>query len=261
MRSNSTISYSTIVLSVIIAVAAAITIYILSAPDNVVNRSWSVQNTWRNGSSLLFDTLEHMGYNVALSHRPIRASSDTDYVHVVIRPSYFCDETAKYVLDWVYQGGNLVFIHSVPNYIYDLFGILTGTAPTIHQYGQGHVITARPNDFLNYVLMDSHLPGTNLHHLISSLTFNGIIFVEYYNLPRVGGNENFYNSLPLVIRIIFIFIVLASILAVWHFGKRFGNPIQYYEEYERDENEHVHALAKLYWKAKVHHQRRKNHDN
>jgi hypothetical protein len=39
------------------------------------------------------------------------------------------------------------------------------------------------------------------------------------------------------------------LLLIWHVGKRFGKPVPAYEETEREENEQVRALARLYNKT------------
>jgi len=214
------------------------------------------------GTSLFFDTLRHMGYNVTASLRPMTAATNTDHVHIIIQPVHFYEEDAAAILDWVYNGGRLVFLHnnSINHITIQLTGRQTDNpTPTLHRHGQGYVITGRASNFSNNNLMLDHTAGTNLHRIISGWDFTGIIFIEYYHHTR--ANENFWTQLPLIVRVIFIQLVLVAIMAVWHLGKRFGNPVQYYQETERDENEHVYALAKLYWKAKTHYQRRINNDD
>jgi len=257
-------NHTRIVLPIIIVIVAALVMYAFSEERNLDQPSFTANNTDNMGVSLFYDTLRHMGYNVTTSRRPITANTNMDYVHVIIQPpTFFRESAAEEILDWVYNGGFLVFLHNSRN------NVLEGQIPghnrrtddiTQHRHGQGTIVTGAAARVTNHRLILDHTPGTYLHSIISGRSASGVAFVEYYHSPPAA--ENFWTRLPLIVRIIFIQMVLVAIMAIWHLGKRFGNPVQYYQETERDENEHVHALAKLYWKAKSHYEKRRtNHDN
>jgi len=46
-------------------------------------------------------------------------------------------------------------------------------------------------------------------------------------------------------------LAIIAALIIWRLGKRFGEPIPFYEEIEREENEHIKALANLYQKSRA----------
>ena len=206
-------------------------------------------STGEHGVSLFFDTLQHMGYPVEISRRPVNINSDKNHVNIIIQPQYFNASHINDLLEWVRHGGRLIFMSNTPiiseaiiSYIGTRFGSLI-----IYEIGNGILVTGNSLEIINQYLMHSYSTGTLLHSIINHWDADIIFFAEYYHGPR--STQNLFARLPLIIRLIFMQLALVGIMIVWYVGKRFGNAIPYYEEHEREENEHVFALTRLYMKT------------
>ncbi|MCL1844790.1 MAG: DUF4350 domain-containing protein [Defluviitaleaceae bacterium] len=246
--------------AVIVIIALGVS-YFLDTGDGT---PFSVRSTGERGASLIFDTLRHMGYPVRRSYRPLTPETDTDSVYVLLQPRspYINDAIASEMLEWVENGGRLVFLHwTYPQTVFDraLDNATNIPAPHRHNdnppgvfhlytHGDGAVLTGASVWIGNYNLMNNHLHGTRLQNVLSDWhaerEISVIFFAEYYH--GLHTPQNFIGRLPLVLRLILLQMVILSIVAIWFFGKRFGNPVPYYEEIEREENEYVRALARLY---------------
>lgn len=230
----------------IIIIAITAVVVNISSGNERSSQSYLATNIERQGSSLLFDTLEHMGYPVSISHRPINILSSTDYVHVVVHPPYpaFDYEYIRAnIIPWVTIGGRIVFLHSLLLQDIDL-PYTSLERFKIYEIGDGIIITGFSRDVTNYNLMNTPDTGILLEAILRNLDAERLIFVEYYHMP--SRNTPLFFRLPIVIRLLIVQFLLICILIVWLTGKRFGNPTPYFEEHERDENEHVHALTRLY---------------
>ena len=83
-----------------------------------------------------------------------------------------------------------------------------------------------------------------LHRALDAWQADRIWFAEYYHGYRT--RETLVTQLPDVVKYATAQLVLITFVMVGWLGKRFGKPVPYYEEIEREENEHIKALAKLY---------------
>jgi len=235
----------------VIVIIAAIVLHSFSSDYD--GRPFAASTTGERGASLLYDTLRHMGYPVRVSRRPLTARTNADYAYIFIQPhhSHFDYAKAEELLDWVYSGGRLIFLHNNPSTILDTLMHSPGTRfgnLTIYEHGQGVLVRGHSSDITNINMINDHDTGARIHAIISNGNTGRIIFAEYYHNPP--ATEIFFNRLPAIVRLIIVQLGLLGIIIVWHLGKRFGNPIEYYEEHEREENEHVHALARLYMKTR-----------
>jgi len=239
------------VLPALIVVLALFVAYFLDTGDGV---SYSSSSTGERGASLLFDTLRHMNYPVRASYRPLTRHTNTDYVYIIIQPRTppITLEPAKELLEWVENGGRLIFLcrrysNTAIDEVLNTNGRNFGNF-TLYRHGDGEVVTGSASIITNRILMENYSHGeavqTTLERWNAERNIEGIYFAEYYH--GFHTPQNFVGRLPLVIRLILAQMVLISIIMIWHLGKRFGNPIQYYEEVEREENEYVRALARLY---------------
>ena len=237
------------ILPAIIVIIAAVILYVFSS--DFEGRPFAAYTTGERGTSLLYDTLRHMGYPARISRRPLTARTNINHAYIIIQPvfSHFDDDKAEALLAWVYSGGKLIFLHNHRTSPFDrhppgtTFGSLT-----IYEIGQGIFVRGSTNDITNRNMINDHDTGARIHAIISSWNVDRVIFAEYYHNPP--ASETFFNRLPTIVRLIIVQLGLMSIILVWHLGKRFGNPIIYYEEHEREENEHVHALTRLYMKMR-----------
>ena len=218
--------------------------------DDTQGGTFTTSNTGVRGASLFFNTLQHMGYPVSVSRRPLNTDTSTSHMYVIIQPTFPpCNYQTKEIIDWVQRGGHLIFLQNS-----DSFRNLLPSTGTqlggiwIHELGQGIVITGTANEITNYNLMNTADIGIQLHVIITHSNHERIIFAEYYHIAPVSNN--LFSRLPLIMRLVFIQLGLTSLIAIWYFGKRFGNPVPYHDEIEREENEHVHAVTRLYLKIR-----------
>ncbi|MCL1843852.1 MAG: DUF4350 domain-containing protein [Defluviitaleaceae bacterium] len=198
-----------------------------------------------SGTSLLFDTLRYMGYNVRAGYQPLTRHTSANYIYVVIRPTAppADAEIAREMLEWVRAGGRLIFLcTSYPR------TIIHQTAGFTGRFGLGETVTGQALHITNRFLKQNPSPGREIQEIIHSWHIErpaeAIIFAEYYH--GFHAEETLLGRLPLVLRLIFAQAIIVAAMLLWHFGKRFGNAKEFYEETEREENEYVRALARLY---------------
>jgi len=214
--------------------------------------AYSVRSTNERGASLLFDTLAHMGYGVNVGRRPLNMSAAANDVYVLIQARAVCSCMATEMRDWVREGGRLIFLcGSHPNTIISRDENLSGRQAGdfwLYRLGRGEIITGRAIPVTNYELMNDFSAGEAIQATISRWNsereIGNIFFAEYYHgvfMAQTGASQ-----MPLVMRLMILQAIVFAAIGVLHLGKRFGNPLPYYEEVEREENEYVHALARLY---------------
>ena len=234
----------------IIVVLATVVLYVFDDNDGSAPGYVSF-STGERGTSLFFDTLQHMGYPVGQSRTPVDRFANTDDAYIIIQPSnpQVSSHMAEEMITWASMGGRLVFLQNeFPTYFELLLqdGISYGSL-TIYEVGQGVIVTGSAREITNRNLVNDATAGAMLQSVITRWDADNIWFAEYYH--GMGVRTNLFNRLPAVVRLIFVQMILVGIMIVWHLGKRFGNPVPYYKETEREENEHVHALTRLYLRA------------
>jgi len=236
--------------------------FINSEPLNNDYRRYTSFSSGYFGGSLFFDTLEHMGYPVRRRYRAFDANnSSTDDVFIFISPridSASLQTTLDSMAEWVYSGGQMIFLHpnvATLSLFHETMGARGQLIPlpsmppwSMYRFGSGEIILGNSAPVLNRALMITTSPGWALETHLRHWDANTIWFMEYYH--GFQRQDTFFSTLPLIVQLILIQLILATIAAIIHFSRRFGNPIPYYEEVERDENEHVRALARLYMKTK-----------
>jgi len=245
----------------IVLVAAIIITRFINAGNN---RWYTVTSTGEMGASVFYDTLRHMGYPARRGRHPLTADNNLQNVYILIQPHtpHVTREMAEEMVEWVRRGGRLIFLHTNHPSILNIVGtegetifyyqprnVTRGQQWTLHQVGNGEIIIGNPRPLLNEALVEHPVAGAILESHIRRWQGEEIIFAEYY--LGFTAQETFIGELPFIVQLVLAQLVLAFIILVWHLGKRFGNPIPYYEEVEREENEHVRALAKLYMKTKT----------
>ena len=214
--------------------------------------SYTTSSSGENGASLIFDTLRNMNYNVRKSYRPLTTEISPNDVYIIIHPRTpgVCHCMAEEMREWVRMGGRLIYLcsndrHFMPH------GREAGDF-RIARLGEGEVMSGRSSLITNRALMNDYTAGESIQSMInrwnSEREIENIFFAEYYH--GFQSPETFIGRLPLVMRLIFLQIIFLSIISIWHLGKRFGNAVPFYEEVEREENEYVRALARLYMKSK-----------
>lgn len=238
---------SKIIFPAIIVVLGILVLYFFGQGGSD-GQAFMSSNTGVRGTSLFFDTLQHMGYPVGVSRRPLTLDTDTGHVYVIIQPTHPpCNCGMREMLDWAERGGRLIFLQNWQILDVPAVGIYVADI-VVYELGRGAVITGNANAITNQNLMNNADIGIQLYTILTHWNADMIMFAEYYHIAPVG--DNLFSRLPLIVRLVFIQLGLAAIIAIWHFGKRFGNPLPYYDETEREENEHVYTVTRLYLKTR-----------
>jgi len=233
-----------------IVLAAAVILSIFGSNDD--GAAYVSSSRGVGGTSLLFDTLEHMGYPVAVSNRPLNSRTNTSHVYIIIQPYAppVNIAMAEEMLSWVEEGGRLIFLQNqsttIIDYVLDTAGFRVGNL-VLYQLGRGEVITGRAFDVTNSSMMVDASTGSMIEEALARWNPDRILFAEYYH--GFHATENFIGGLPPIVRLILLQMVLTAAALILHLGKRFGKPITLYEETEREENEYLRALARLYHKS------------
>jgi len=239
------------IISVIVVLLAALVIHRLSNAREF-GEPYSSRSVDADGASLLFDTLHYMGYPVRRSRSPLTSATNINDAYIIIQPRnpMVSSDMADDMIEWVRQGGRLIFLQNGGNIMDARIGSPGGSFGnlTIYEVGSGILVTGRALDIANLAMINNHYTGAAIERILDTWDASRIMFAEYYHGERDDGNM--FSRLPLVVRLIFIQLILLSIVAIWYFGKRFGNAIPYYEETERGENEHLHAVVRLLMKRK-----------
>lgn len=205
------------------------------------------------GVSLLYDTLRHMRYPMGVLYRPVGETVSINDVVFIIQPTNPRpnDAMAADILSWVRRGGRLIYLENSQPTIIDrvLSGEYYVPFGTFRWYrvGMGEVITGRANAVVNSSLMYNSGYGEGLAYVLSAWGPDRIYFAEYYH--GFHRSQAAIRQMPVWLQLVALQIVIAALAAAWHVGKRFGWPIPLYEEVEREENEQVLTLARLYKQA------------
>ncbi|MCL2388416.1 MAG: DUF4350 domain-containing protein [Defluviitaleaceae bacterium] len=236
------------VIPAIIIVIALVLVYFLQV-DHGEDVIYSSKTTGHRGTSLLADTLRHMGYTVRPSYNPLTRYTNSNNVYIIIQPRNpaVTATMADEMLEWVHSGGRLVFLcRNFPRTVID---VALDSSPRYagdflhYRHGAGEILTGSASFVTNYNLMNNHIHG----HVIQTtfdLRNTTVFFGEYYH--GFHTQETFIGQLPLVVQLLLAQMIIFSFVIIWHLGKRFGNPVGFYDEVEREENEYVRALARLY---------------
>ncbi|MCL2049515.1 MAG: DUF4350 domain-containing protein [Defluviitaleaceae bacterium] len=262
----------TLIIVLIVATALAVSLLF----DTESGLPYSYTNTTESGTSVFYDTLRHMGYSVRAKKR--HKLSNTGDVCILVQPDLPMQTSA--LLDWVRDGGRLIFLHQAyPRTPVDT-ALRSGTSAggyTIYRHGAGEIITGDVNKITNGELINSHIYGEMLQTTLdrwhterelNNIIWTDVILSEHGGAWSAGGSHSgrhgggsggthtegeavgFYEGLPLIIKVIAAQLLIGAVLVVLFFAKRMGNPVPLYEEVERQENEYIHALARLYGRVR-----------
>ena len=201
------------------------------------------------GASVLYDTLNALGFNVGRSQRPLTTRTSLDDAYIIIRPRSprVNEEMAEVMLEWVYMGGRLIFLNSYPLMMDRL---IDGPGENVHgftlyRHGQGEVLTGSASSVLNINLAERSQSGHGVFLTLYGWDPQRVRFADYYHGLHAG--TTLVGRLPLVVQLFLLQSVIFAIILIWYLGKRFGAVVPYYEIIEREENEYLRSLARLYY--------------
>jgi len=215
--------------------------------------NYSSFSAQEQGTSLLFDTLRHMLYPVSVLYQPVHSNIDINAAILIIQPSNPRPNETELteILNWVRLGGRLIFLESNrPNLIdEELQHLSHRLVSTMRWYnlGLGEIFTGEADFITNASLMDDSFYGEAIATILELWNPEQIYFAEYYH--GYHGNESLFRQLPLWVRLATFQTIILAIVALLHLGKRFGNPIPMHELTDREENEQILVLARLYRRA------------
>jgi len=219
--------------AIIVAVAVGI-LYMSQSTDG--GPSYSSITTGNLGTSLLYDTLSHMGYPVARSHRQLTTQTNVNYVYILIQPlaQHIHIEAREEMLEWVRSGGRLIFLHNRrPTLIDDMLrrqgieGVSIGDL-TLYQVGLGEVITGRAFAATNNALISDASIGRDIEFRLRHWdNVERILFGEYYQGFHRQPRRTLLGGLPFVMQLLLIQLVIFVLVMLWHVGKRFGKPMPF----------------------------------
>ena len=207
---------------------------------------YTALSTNLHGTSLLFDTLELMGYPVSVGMRQIGTDTSIHDVQIVVQPlgRYFWLEDA---LEWVYSGGRLVLTNYEWVQLSNARRIHRNEFFSVYSYGLGQVAVGYTGDLLNGSLMENSFPGVFVAYMLDIWGYDSIVFNQFYH--GLQENPTLWRVLPLGFRMVIYQLFLIVVAVIWYLGKRFGRPVPYYEEIERDKDEFAKSLAAIYSQA------------
>ena len=229
----------------VIALAAAIFLLIMGQNDGPPYVS-SSRGDW--GVSVLYDTLGLLGFNVGRSQRPLTTRTSLGDAYIILRPRspFVNDEMAAVMLEWVYMGGRLVYLDNVPTFEWllgwegeNVYGF------TLFRHGQGEVLTGFAEYVANISLAESSESGHGVFITLYRWDADRVRFADYYHGFHAG--TTLVGNLPMVVQLFLMQSVIFAVAVVWYLGKRFGAVVPYYKTVEREENEYLRSLARLYF--------------
>lgn len=233
-----------------VVVAAA-----LGTGDGASQPAYTVFGTGGKGASVLFDALKAMNYPVRVGFSPIGESTSKNDIVVIIEPSplYFSESDMSRLLSWVRGGGRLIFFggrgergpriesgFDSPAYYED-------EQLALYAHGLGEALVGDPEVVTNAALKDDPSVGVFIHRMIDLWGCDAVVFNE--SVHGFRQSAGFFGILPIGLKLLLYQLGLVTLMTVWRLGKRFGRPVPYYEELEREESESVTALAVIYKNA------------
>jgi SAM-dependent methyltransferase len=214
---------------------------------------YTLFSTGAQGVSVFYDTLKQLRFPVGALYRPVDTRMDVNHAVLIIQPydPRLDEDAIQEMMRWVMRGGRLIYLDDgYPNYMmYRLRPYHTATHQGLHRYdvGAGIVVIGTAYRLTNENIMADSSYGATVAEILREWRADYVYFAEYYH----GYHErnNAFRQLPVAVRMAAYQLIIAALALVWHYGKRFGRPVPLYEEIERDENEKVFTIAKLYENA------------
>ncbi len=227
-------------------------VVLLTANTEGTNRpDYSVFSTNEKGISVLYEAFKKIDYPVSPYYEQINKNTGLEDIHVVVSPTpmYFTDSDRDSMLEWVALGGRLVFLEKSP-FIFSNFEdsrISTDGKLSLYKHGFGFIVSGNPEGITNEIMKTTPTSGAVLQNIFNNWGYENIYFNEYAHGFR--KEQTFFTMLPTGLKLLMyqgLLLILSIILLL---GKRFGKPIPFYEETEREENEYLKSLAIIYKNA------------
>lgn len=230
-----------------IVVAAALFLFFLGSGDGPPYVSNSRGDM---GAGVLYDTLQRLGFNVGRSRQPLTTRSNLQDAYIIIEPRspWISEEMARHILEWVYAGGRLIYLQNSRTHFE---GLLAGTGQDVYGlrlfgHGLGYVLTGSSYPLTNRALAEDSTGGHGVFVTLAGWDARRVRFADYYH--GFSAEPTLIGRLPFVVQIFLAQAVIFALVLIWFLGKRFGAAITYHEAVEREENEHLKAIARLIYR-------------
>jgi hypothetical protein len=223
------------------------TFYISSRMENKLP-AYSIINKSSMGYSVFYESLRELKLPVERSLQPVE-SQDTNSIQIVVPGGSF-DLNSEETKAWLNKGG--ILVHLAPEN-FRLLDFITQPEIKdkliIYKYGRGMVIGYDAFATTNKQLMSS---TDNAYELLTEIGRQGNkkIYFNETHLFEASTNKILWDYVPLWIRFIIFQFILGLAALFYYKSKRFGKPIDLYEEVERNENEYLYSASSLYRQAK-----------
>ncbi|MDR1531345.1 MAG: DUF4350 domain-containing protein [Clostridiales bacterium] len=242
---------------IIAALLALLIFLIIQISDSGSNQpEYTIFNTRAHGASAFYDTLEYLGFPVDLSFFKLTENETIQHTQIILAPdsAYYNSDDLDSIMAWVAKGGRLIFLDSgffsdIDYYLaedYDTPMELVGGF-ILYKFQLGEILSGNVESVVNQNLKEDTSRAEVVAAVISAWGAEKVLFNEYYH--GFQQNPTLWKVLPPVVKLAAWQLILAAAAVIWALGKRFGKPVPYYEETEREENEYLVALSRLYLKT------------
>lgn len=220
--------------------------YISSRLDNNLPQ-YTVENKGRFGYSAFFETLQKLNLKPSKTLTDVYRQ-DVNTVQFAAQNGGF-DINSEQLKSWIKKGGTLVYL--TPQNIH-----LIGYAKVmevkgnirVYNYGKGRIIASDIDYITNRTIAVKRDNAYDIYKEIASLGRK-----VYFNETHIyveGVKVTLWDSIPIEFKFIIYQFLLVLSAYFYYKGKRFGKPVPFYEEVEREENEYLYSAASLYKQAK-----------
>jgi len=240
-----------IFVTALLIAALLMTYRLVSFGEGLSEPAFTTFSTGSEGAALFYDSLRIMGFPVTRDTIFLSAERPVNNVQIIIAPQFFDDELLESMIAWVIHGGSLLFFSQQDS---DVRRILSTAEPDLatpapggimYRVGLGRLFIGSATYITNAGLFEGNgRYGQQMVDMLNTLEFNRIYFNEAYH--GFTADMSFAQILPLPIRLIGAQIGLVTLGFVLYRGIRFGKPLPFYEEIQREENEYVFTLSNLY---------------
>lgn len=209
---------------------------------------YSVINRSKTGYSVIYEALRKLNYRCYRVLEPVEQQNTTEF-QIVADPDGSFDINDSSIKAWVNKGGKLLYMSPL-NILKPEYGKFSDKEASVitYTYGKGSIILADSNYFMNRTLVKNKKNAYELLKVIDSQRADRLNFNENHLFAKAQARE-LWDFIPLEARFIIYQFLLVAIAFFYYKGKRFGKPIPFYEEVERDQNEYLYAAAALYKQA------------
>lgn len=218
------------------------------------SQPYSIYNIDKEGMSVYYETLKKLDYKPRLLLKRIE---NTDISSIILSVAYDrgkdIDVNGEEIKNWIEKGGHLIYITDN----IDTVKITDDNEKTIKNmdkrddikiinWGKGELVVLDVNLLINETIVKDRKAALYLTNYMEKWKNKEIYFDEFYLYGTQKSKKSIWHDMPDLLRLIILQLFLGLVAIIFYKGKRFGKPIDLYEETERIENEYIYSVASLY---------------